>query len=137
VTGAASVTTKATASSPTGTYPITAALGTLAARDYTFTFIGATFTVNPATLTVAANNASVAFNQPIPALTYTVTGLVNGDTIADLTGTPAEKTTATQGSAPGTYPITITRGTLAAANYTLVGQDGTLTITASARAPEN
>ena len=88
-----------------------------------------TFNVFKALVTVTANNESVAFDQPIPAPTYTVTGFVNGDTQQKaLSGEPLETTTATQGSAPGTYPITITQGTLAAANYTFTFVNGTLTI---------
>lgn len=130
VTGVPALSTSATAASPVGAYPITAALGTLAARDYTFTFVGATLTVDPALLIITAKNVSVPFNQPIPALTYTATGFVNADKPATLTGKPDETTTATKGSPVGTYPITIKRGTLAAKNYTLKGENGTLTITA-------
>jgi hypothetical protein len=45
VSGAASLTTKATSTSPAGTYPIVAAQGTLAAANYTFTFVNGTLTV--------------------------------------------------------------------------------------------
>lgn len=86
-------------------------------------------TATKAALTVTANNASVAYDRPIPALTYAVTGFVAGDAAGILTGSPAEATTAMQGSAPGTYAITITQGTLAAANYTFSFVNGTVTIT--------
>jgi hypothetical protein len=95
--------------------------------------VSQSFTVNPATLTVTASNVTVAYNQPIPALTgYAATGFVNGDPTAVLSGAPAESTTATQGSPAGTYPITITQGTLAAANYTFSFVSGTLTISGGA-----
>jgi len=82
---------------------------------------------------VTASNVTVAYNQPIPALTgYSATGFVNGDPTAVLSGAPAESTTATQGSPAGTYPITITQGTLAAANYTFSFVSGTLTISGGA-----
>jgi hypothetical protein len=83
-----------------------------------------------AVLTITATNATVAFNQPIPAFTYMATGFVNGDTSSVLTGSPSETTTATQGSAPGTYPIAITQGTLTATNYSFRFVNGTLTISA-------
>ena len=51
VTGAPDLTTTATTTSPAGSYPITAALGTLAATNYTFTFVNGTLTVNKAVLT--------------------------------------------------------------------------------------
>jgi sulfur carrier protein ThiS len=53
---------------------------------------------------------------------------VNGDTAGVLSGTPNETTTATSSSAPGSYPITITQGSLAAANYNFTFVNGTLTI---------
>ena len=69
-------------------------------------------------LTVTANNASVPYDQPLPAFSYGVSGFVNGDTSKVLSGAPAETTTAKQGSLPGSYPITITQGSLTASNYT-------------------
>jgi Bacterial Ig-like domain (group 3)/MBG domain (YGX type)/Chitobiase/beta-hexosaminidase C-terminal domain/Bacterial Ig-like domain (group 1)/Beta-propeller repeat len=85
-------------------------------------------TATKVALTVTAANVSVAYNQPIPALTYTVTGFVNGDAVSVLSGSPAETTTATQGSAVGAYPITIAQGTLSAANYTFSFVNATLTV---------
>ncbi|MGC1781356.1 MAG: MBG domain-containing protein [Acidobacteriaceae bacterium] len=98
--------------------------------------ISRSFTVSPAALTITAANVTVPYNQPIPALTgYTPSGFVHGDTSAVLSGTPAESTTATQGSPAGTYPISITKSTLAAANYTFVFANGTLTISQTVTTP--
>jgi hypothetical protein len=99
------------------------------------TYLGSTsgaksFNVSAAALTVTANNASKLFGAANPALTYTITGFVNNDSQASaVTGTPAESTTATTTSSVGSYPITITQGTLAAANYTFSFVDGSLSIT--------
>jgi MBG domain-containing protein/NHL repeat-containing protein len=88
------------------------------------------FTVAKAALTITASNVNVAYNQPIPVLSgYTATGFVNGDTQSVLSGAPSEFTMATQGSPAGTYPITVTQETLAAANYSFTFVNGTLTIT--------
>jgi hypothetical protein len=46
-----------------------------------------------------------------------------------ITGLPNLTTTATDSSSPGTYPIVITQGTLAAPNYAFVFTNGTLTVT--------
>jgi hypothetical protein len=56
---------------------------------------------------------------------------VNGDKDIPsvITGLPLLTTTATQGSAPGVYPIVPTVGTLAAPNYYFVFVNSTLTIT--------
>ena len=92
------------------------------------TAVSQSFTVTPAILTVAANNANTIYDQAIPAFAYTVTGFVNGDTKSVLNGAPVETTTATKGSIPASYPITIAQGTLAAANYTFTFISGVLTI---------
>src|SRR5439155_17554280 len=87
-------------------------------------------TVNKAVLTVTANNLSSPRGAPLPVLTATITGFVNGgDTAAVVGGAPALTTTATSSSPEGAYPITAAAGTLPAANYTFVFVNGTLTIT--------
>ena len=48
VSGAPSLTTTATTSSPDGTYPINAALGTLSAPGYNFAFVNGTLTISSA-----------------------------------------------------------------------------------------
>jgi len=53
VTGAPVLTTTATASSAPGKYPITAAIGTLAAANYSFAFVPGTLTITQATQTIA------------------------------------------------------------------------------------
>ncbi len=118
--------TTATQASPVGTYPISQ--GTLAANaNYALTFHPGTLTVTPAPLVVTADNLTKVYGAAVPALTFAVTGLTNGDTAAGvLTGSLF--TTATQASPVGTYPIT--RGTLVAnPNYQLAFADGTLTVT--------
>jgi N-acetylneuraminic acid mutarotase len=88
-----------------------------------------TIVVNPAKLTVTATSLTMKKGAAVPALTYTITGFVNGDTQATATtGKPALTTTATSKSATGKYPITVTAGTLAAKNYTLSFVEGTLTV---------
>jgi len=91
----------------------------------------ATITAQSEPLTVTANNFDQTPGSPIPTLTYTITGFVNGDTQATATtGVPDLSTTATTTSAPGPYPITITQGTLKANtnNYSLTFVNGTFTI---------
>ena len=88
------------------------------------------FTVAPATLTVTANNVTRLYGQPNPTFTYGVTGFVYGENQSVLTGTPNLTTTAVPSSPPGAYPISITQGNLAAANYTFAFVNGTLTVSA-------
>jgi hypothetical protein len=95
--------------------------------------VSVTITAQAATLTVTANNFDQTPGLAIPTLTYTITGFVNGDTQATATtGAPDISTTATASSSPGTYPITITQGTLktTANNYSLTFVNGTFTIDA-------
>jgi hypothetical protein len=121
--------TTATPSSAVGNYPISE--GTLAATgNYIIgTFNAGMLAVNPAPLTVTANNQSMPFGGSVPALTYTYSGLVNGDTSATFTGSLS--TTATSSSPVGTDPIT--QGTLmATGNYTIgTFNPGTLTVNQS------
>jgi hypothetical protein len=81
-------------------------------------------TITPETLGIAANSTSRNAGQANPALTFNVTSgtLFNGDAL-----TGSLDTTATTGSAAGSYPITI--GTLSApANYQIAFTGGTLTV---------
>jgi hypothetical protein len=87
------------------------------------------FSVTPATLTVTATSVSRFYNTANPTLTYTITGFVNNDAQTVVSGTPSESTTATMSSSTGTYAITITQGSLSAANYAFSFVNGTLTIT--------
>jgi hypothetical protein len=129
-TGSPGLSTTATATSPVGTYPITITLGTLASANYSFsTLTNGTLTVTGVQLTVTADNKSRVFGAPNPPLTFTVTGFVNGEGVGVLSGSPAISTTANATSAPGTYPITVTQGTLANPNYTFAFVNGTLTVT--------
>jgi hypothetical protein len=123
----ATYSTTAVATSAPGSYPITPALADPTAKlsNYTVTSTNGTLTVTTATLTVSATNASMIYGDPVPALSGTITGLKNGDSI-----TAAFSTTATSASPVGTYPITsaLSDPTGKLANYTLVTNNGVLTI---------
>ncbi|MGJ1354954.1 MBG domain-containing protein, partial [Sphingobacterium spiritivorum] len=94
-----------------GTYAIEQ--GTLATTaNYDITYTDANFTITKATLIIRADAKSKVYGSVDPALTYTVTGLVNGDDQSVLTGA----LTRAAGEAVGTYNIE--QGTLATtANY--------------------
>jgi hypothetical protein len=107
-----------------GDYAI--AQGTLAAEsNYQIAFTGSTLTISPATLTVTANAQTKVYGTSDPALTDTLTGLVDtavdGVTIDDtaatvLTGAPARAS----GETVAGSPYAISQGTLAAhSNYTI------------------
>src|SRR5205823_2183558 len=117
LSGSPALSTTATSSSAAGTYPITAAAGSLSASNYTLAFVNGTLTVGQATLTVTADNQSRAYASANPTLTASYSGFVNGDTASVLSGAPALSTTATLSSGIGTYPIAAAVGSLSAANY--------------------
>jgi hypothetical protein len=103
--------------------------------NYRTSLASATLTVTKAGLTVAANSASKSYGSPNPAFTATITGFVSGDGPGVVGGSPYFSTTATTGSPVGTYPITVTQGTLSAVNYTFTNfVPGTLTVNPAAPA---
>jgi hypothetical protein len=65
VTGSPSLTTTATSSSPVGSYPIVAALGSLAANNYSFVFVNGILTIQYAAVGVCAGDVGHAIRQPI------------------------------------------------------------------------
>ena len=81
--------------------------------DYTISYVGGTLTVTPATLTVVADSLTRPEGDANPPLTYSLSGLVNGDTTSVVSGAPILSTTATIASFDGQYPITVAVGTLA------------------------
>ncbi len=90
-----------------------------------------TLTVNPAVLTVTATDASRIYGDLNPTFAFAITGFVNGDTSAVVSGSPS-CTSVGPTSAVGTDPIVCTAGTLSAANYSFNFVSGNLTITPAA-----
>ncbi|HEY5331778.1 MAG TPA: glycosyl hydrolase family 28 protein [Acidobacteriaceae bacterium] len=128
----ATVTLTVTATGYSQTYNTAAVAGTatfslgavLPVGSYTYTAISdgltsanAGETVTPATLTVTATAASRIFGAPNPAFAYTIAGYVNNDPTTVVSGAPVIATTANRTSPTGTYPTTVSQGTLTAANY--------------------
>ncbi len=109
-----SLATTATSSSNVGTYAIT--LGTLSAgANYSISYTGGTLTINKATLDVTANSGqSKIYGTADPTLTYSYSGLVNGDTASVFSG----GLTRAAGENVGSYAIG--QGTLSAGgNYNI------------------
>src|SRR5207249_1520167 len=115
----------ATAGSAVGSYPITASGQT--SGNYTIAYVAGTLTVTKASLTGTADNQTKTYGAIVPTLTVSYAGFVNGDTSASLSGTLSVTTTATAGSAVGSYPITASGQT--SGNYTISYVAGTLTVT--------
>ena len=128
LTGAPALSTTAATRPGAGTFVITVAPGALAAANYTFRCVPGTLTVAKAVLTVRANSATRVVGAANPTLTAAYSGWMNGDTTAVLTGALSLSTRATTASPPGSYPITVSAGTLTTANYTFNFVAGTLTV---------
>jgi arylamine N-acetyltransferase len=116
--------TTATASSPVGTYPITATGASDA--NYSITMTGATLTVSPAALSVRAADKTMTYGGTVPALTITYSGFVNGDTAANLTTPASSITLVTSASPAGTYLIVVSGAT--SPNYIITHVNGVLTV---------
>lgn len=84
------------------------------------------FTVNPAALTITAADKTKVQGDPLPALTVSYSGFVNGDDETKLSSPVVVTTTAVPSSPPGIYPITPAGA--AANNYTISYINGTLTV---------
>ena len=110
-------------------YPITASLndpnGKLA--NYAVTVNQGQLTVVPATLTITADSQTKLYGAPLPSLTATYSGLVDGDTASSLATPPTLSTPATAGSPVALYAITAAGA--ADPNYTISYVAGTLSIT--------
>ena len=130
VSGTPSLTNNAAAASPVGSYTITAALGTLAAQNYSFSFAAGILSIMPATLVVTAADATRTYGAANPAFTPNYSGFVLGQTLltSDVSGAPSLASDAAAASPVGSYTITAALGTLTAQNYTFSLAAGTLSV---------
>ncbi len=105
ITTAPVITTSANINSPVATYPITISGG--AAANYLITYTAGVLTVTPAALTITADNKTKIYGAVNPALTFSLSGFVNGETPSVLTTVPVITTSANISSPVATYPIII------------------------------
>jgi hypothetical protein len=73
--------------------------------NYLVQYINGSLTITPAALTVTVADKAMTYGGSMPALTYSISGFVNGDTSANLTALPLV-TTAPDSSNVGVYQIT-------------------------------
>src|SRR5207302_2042160 len=76
-----------------------------------------------------ADNQTKPYGAPLPALTVSYTGLVNGDTPASLTTPPTLSTTATAASHVAGSPYAITASGATNSDYTISYVAGNLSVT--------
>ena len=123
--GVPEITCEATKGSPVGTYAIVVKQGTV--KNYNVTFANGTLTVTKAPLTVSAGNYTKKQGGPMPEFKASYQGFKNNETEDVLTKKPVITTTATESSAPGSYPVTVSGAE--AQNYDISYQPGTLSVT--------
>ena len=123
-TASTTVTTASTVGTYTGAISVTGGV----ASNYDFTYVAANFNVTNATLTITAHNLSKCFGQTLTftGSDYTVSGLVNGNTVSAVTLT---STGSASGAAVGPHTITASNATgTGLTNYTIDYVTGTLTV---------
>lgn len=80
-----------------------------------------TLTISPAKVIVTVKDVTITYGEEIPAFSYTVTGLVEGETLSD------EAVYSGAGTDAGVYDISVS-GLTASDNYAVTVKTGTLTI---------
>jgi hypothetical protein len=83
-------------------------------------------------LIITAENKMKVYGEANPPLTATCLGLANGEDTSVLNGSPDLSTPVTSDTPAGTYPITVTLGSLSSTNYTFTFQNGQFTVIAAA-----
>lgn len=120
-----SLATTADASSPAGSYPITASGA--ADPNYTITVEGGTLSVEKAVVTLTAIDSQRTYGSSNPLFTFEASGFLNGDTIDDIDSLPSLSTTATPSNSPGDYSIEISGAS--DSGYDFLYTPGTLNVT--------
>ncbi|MHB8888047.1 MAG: glycosyl hydrolase 53 family protein [Acidobacteriaceae bacterium] len=110
VTGSLALSTTATAASIPGNYDITIQAGTLAAANYTFSFVNGTLTVTPAsTVTTLTTSATTVYPGQSVSLTATVAsaaGAIPAGTVTFFSGTTVLGTATLSTTGTATYTTT-------------------------------
>jgi gliding motility-associated-like protein len=122
------LTTTATAASHVAGSPYSITASGAVDADYSISYVAGSLTINATPLTILADDKIKVFGAPIPTLTASYGGLVNGDTPASLTTQPILNTAAIASSPINVYPITISGAT--DADYSITQLPGNLSIIA-------
>lgn len=119
----------ASATSPVGSYDITASLVDPNSRlgNYLVTLNKGVLEIDPAPLSVTTNASTKVYGDPNPAFAVTYSGFVNSETPSTLGGTLAFATAADP--ATGVGMVDVTPSGLTSTNYAITFVAGKLTIT--------
>ena len=119
------ITCEATVTSPVGTYDIIVSKGTV--ENYNVTYVAGTLTITKAPLTIAAGTYTKKQGEAMPEFTLTYTGFKNNETKDVLTKQAEVSCQATEASAPGEYPVSVSGAE--ARNYDISYTNGKLVVT--------
>ena len=119
------VLTDADAGSPVGRYSIGLSDDNEAA-NYEVSFLAGNLQVTPAPLSVLAVSDTVTYGEGLPAFQLRFSGFVNNEDESVLSEMPGISCQAGDKPGVGSYPVSVTGGK--ASNYTLLCQDGLLTV---------
>jgi FtsP/CotA-like multicopper oxidase with cupredoxin domain len=120
--------TTATPTSNVGSYPSTC-LGAVAV-NYSFTYVAGTVTVTQAPVTITASSPTMIYGGPVPAISASFSGFLNGQNSSVLTTQPICSTVATSTTNAGSYASTCAGA--AAVNYLFTYVAGAVTVNKAA-----
>jgi hypothetical protein len=129
VEGAPLLSTNAPPMFPAGSYAIAVSPGSLAAANYAFVYKPGKLSIGKAVLTVTGSQVSMIYGGKTPPFTYSVSGLVNGDSSAAVNGYPLFHPAADSRSSVGLYSLGVSQGSLSANNYSFLFADGSISVT--------
>ena len=115
----------ASVTSSSGVYPIVASGAS--DSNYEITHVDGTLTIGKTSLVLSADDKTKTYGDTNPALSYSVSGFVNGDEVGDLDTAPVLLTNASTSSEVGDYGISIS-GALNS-NYLISYVEGALSVT--------
>ncbi len=122
------LTTTATSNSHVSGNPFNITASGAVDADYTISYVSGNLTITAAELTITANNQIMTYGWPLPTLTASYTGLVNGDLPGSLTTPPTLTTTATINSHVNGSPFSITASGAIDSDYVISYVSGTLSV---------
>jgi hypothetical protein len=129
LTTAPTLTTSATAASHVAGNPYIITASGAVDPNYTISYVPGSLTITTAPLAIMVDDQSKGYGDPVPTLTASYSGFVNGDTSASLNTLPTLSTAATANSPVAGSPYAITAAGAVASDYSISYVPGTLTIT--------
>jgi hypothetical protein len=129
ISGAPTITTSATPTSPVGAYHLEVARGSLSSLRYQLHFQASEGSIEPAPLWVSAHEQVRLERTENAPFKPNYSGFAAGDTAEKaLEGSPSFSTAATRDSPLGVYPVSVERNDLWAANYRFFFRDSRLEV---------